>query len=234
MNSSRHYSDHFADPAVTAGYEKKFDNAVDKLRHKIECEILSHFALGSLYDCSIGTGRFVGRLAKVSRYSGMDYSRPFLDQVREQFPGIDVELGDLTKGISQVDDTFDTVLSLRTIFALGDPEPILAEMVRIAKPGGRIIFDYGVRHEHVQFGGHTIEVSPADIQSLFANLPVRVLHIEPLDALLLKMKRSRVGRVAARAALHSRAACAMLIRIEERAARLNADRRLYVLEKVWP
>lgn len=213
MNSSRHYSEHFADPGVAAGYEKKFDNAVDKLRHEIECEILSRFALGSLYDCSIGTGRFVGRLPKVTRYSGMDYSRPFLDHVREQFPGIDVELGDLTKGISQADDTFDTVLSLRTIFALGNPAPILAEMVRVAKPDGRIILDYGVRHEHVKFGARTIEVSPADIQRLFLDLPVRVLHTVPLDALLLKMKRSRVGRVAARAALHSRAICAMLIQM---------------------
>lgn len=234
MNSSRHYSEHFADPEVTAGYVQKFDHAVDKLRHEIECEILSHFALGSLYDCSIGTGRFVGHLPKVSRYSGMDYSRPFLDHVRKQFPGIDVELGDLTKGISQADDTFDTVLSLRTIFALGNPAPILAEMVRVAKPDGRIIFDYGVRHEHVQFGEHSIEVSPVDIKSLFANLPVRVLHAVPLDALLLKMKRSRVGRAAARAALQSRVVCAMLIRMEERAARLNAERRLYVLEKVQP
>lgn len=232
MNSSRHYSEHFADPGVTAGYEKKFDSAVDKLRHEIECEILSRFALGSLYDCSIGTGRFVGQLPKVSRYSGMDYSRPFLDHVREHFPGIDVEWGDLTKGISRSSDSFDTVLSLRTIFALGNPEPILAEMVRVAKPDGRIIFDYGLRHEHVQFGGHMIEVSPADIQSFIANLPVRVLHTVLLDALLPKMKRSRVGRAVARAALHSRAASAMLIRMEERAAQLNAERRLYVLEKV--
>ena len=232
MNSFKNYSEHFANPVVTAGYEKKFDNAVDRLRHEIECEILSSFASGSLFDCSIGTGRFVGHLPKVSRYSGMDYSRPFLAHVREHFPGIDVDWGDLTEGILRSDNIFDTVLSLRTLFALGDPAPILAEMVRVAKPGGRIIFDYGVRHERVQFGGHTIEVSPADIQSLLPNLPVRVLQVVPLDALLLKMKRSRVGRALARAALHSRAICVMLIRMEDRAARRNAERGLYVLEKV--
>lgn len=232
MNSSKHYSEHFANPAITAGYARKFDNAIDQLRHQIECHILAQYARGALFDCSVGSGRLVGLLPKVESYSGMDYSRPFLDHVRAQFPGIDVQWGDLTQGIERPDNSFDTVISLRTIFALGDPARILAEMVRVAKPGGLIIFDYGTRPQQVQFGGHFLDVSGGNIQGHLAELPVRIIQMIKLDSLLLKLKRSRPGRLLARIVVRSGVARAMLIGMEQRAALRTAERQLFIIEKV--
>ena len=60
-------------------YVKKFTKKIDEIRHQREVAIISKIATGSLYDCSIATGRFIPELPQVTKYTGMDYSEPFIE-----------------------------------------------------------------------------------------------------------------------------------------------------------
>ena len=149
------YSRGFIGAEKSENYLRKFDKRIDRLRHEVESGILRKFAKGDCFDCSIGTGRFINKLPRATSYSGMDYSEDFVSYIRENYPGVPVKQGDLFEGIDEPDGKYDTVLSIRTLFALGDIAPIVSEMARISKNGGLIIFDYGVKPAKTTLDGNT-------------------------------------------------------------------------------
>jgi 2-polyprenyl-3-methyl-5-hydroxy-6-metoxy-1,4-benzoquinol methylase len=136
------YSNQFIEDSQVAKYEHKFTRKIDIVRHRIECQIVRRHATGNLYDCSVGHGRFISELPDVQTYSAMDYSEAFTRYIKTHHPQVTVKKGDLLKGIEEPDDRYDTVLCIRTIAGLGNAAQIIGEMVRIARPGGVIIFDY--------------------------------------------------------------------------------------------
>ncbi|MBU0596334.1 class I SAM-dependent methyltransferase, partial [Candidatus Bipolaricaulota bacterium] len=158
------YSEQFVGADAVAGYLRKFNRKVDRIRHRMEVRILDRHVSGDCFDCSVGTGRFISELASVRSYSGMDYSPDLAQYARTAYPSIRVEHGDLMKGIDAPDETYDTVFCIRTLFALQGVEGIVREMARIARPGGRVIFDYGADHLTVEIDGREIETSATDIR----------------------------------------------------------------------
>ncbi|MBN1121465.1 MAG: class I SAM-dependent methyltransferase [Anaerolineae bacterium] len=136
------YSNQFTEDSQVAQYERKFKGKIDIVRHQVECRVIKRHAAGDLYDCSIGHGRFVTELPKVETYSAMDYSEAFIRYIEGHYPQVTVRKGDLLNGIEEPDDRYDTVLCIRTLSGLGEAGSVIGEMIRIAKPGGTIIFDY--------------------------------------------------------------------------------------------
>lgn len=232
MPSSNHYSEHFAGEAAASEYVKKFTSSIDVMRHEIERNAISAHAHGNLFDCSIATGRLIGLLPKVTNYSGMDYSKPFLSHIRAHYPDVNVQWGDLTKGIEKPSEAFDTVICIRTLFALPGVDQILKDMVRITKPSGTIIFDYGVKATDVNFGGALLQTSHFDIQGLLRILPVSVVDVIPLDSPIIKLKNVRLARKFIGLALRSKMLSKGLIKLEGQLASRSSERRLYVLRKI--
>lgn len=231
MSSENHYSQYFASEAAASDYVKKFESSVDVMRHEIELQLISKHAHGALFDCSIATGRLVGLLKKVASYSGMDYSEPFLSYIHANFPEVEAQWGDLTKNIQKPDGAYDTVLCLRTLFALGDVDKILAEMVRITKSSGTIIFDYGLKAHDVNFGGALVHTSKFDIETLLKKLPVTLVDTIPLDSPIIKLKNVRIARKLISIVAKSKTLFKWIVRIEQRAASIYAERHLYILRK---
>lgn len=225
------YSAHFSSEKVCKGYVTKFGSNVDRIRHDSEITLLGNEIRGDLFDCSIAVGRFIGQLPRVTRYSGMDYSQPFVDYIRANFPGIQVDRGDLLVGIDQPDASHDAVMCLRTLFALGRTEEILREMVRITRPGGLVVFDYGVTPKATKVDGSELMTSGEDIDAILSRLPVKSRREFPLDGLICTLKRYPLIATA----IHLSAKLPPLYRFWLGVERLSlkrsgGERRLFLLE----
>src|SRR4051794_4194500 len=139
------YATKFQGAESVARYQRKLDNRIDRLRHEIERGFLARQAAGDLFDCTIGVGRFIGTLPQVRLYSRFDLSEEFVQYVLQCYQGVRAYVGDLTQAIDEPDNRFDCVMCLRSLSAIGSTSAIVREMVRIARPGGLIILDYGRR-----------------------------------------------------------------------------------------
>ena len=132
----------FSEKGIAKRYNKKFKWRPDLLRHLTEVDILSPVIHGKFLDCSVGTGRLIPYLKRVTEFHAADTSAEFIAYVQKQYPFVQVKPGDLRKPLEYPNEMFDSVMSMRTLFAIGPIRNTIAEMDRICKPGGNIIFDY--------------------------------------------------------------------------------------------
>ena len=107
---------------------------------------------GSLLEAGCGTGRFTFELARAGhQVTAVDYSAAMLESCRARQPS--------EAGGSQVtfreasifelpfdDDSFDAVISIHVLMHLPDYERALTELLRVLRPGGRLVFD--IRNSH--------------------------------------------------------------------------------------
>jgi SAM-dependent methyltransferase len=184
------YAAKFQGGDAVARYKRKLDNRFEISRHRLEHRLLSRYASGRVFDCTIGVGRFIGTLPRVASYTGLDISGEFVDYVNANFPGTHARQGDLTAGIPEPTDTYDCVICLRSLSAIGQIEAILQEMVRIAKPGGFVIADYGRKPTKTEIGGKTVAVDGENLDAALAGLPARLVERVACDALTTRIKRS--------------------------------------------
>ncbi|MDQ3102389.1 MAG: class I SAM-dependent methyltransferase [Actinomycetota bacterium] len=103
-------------------------------------------------DVGCGTGVLAQRLAGAGfRMSGVDPSQGMLDVLADRSPDVTALRGSGTD-LPFTDDSFDLVLSVATMHHIADADEIrrtLAEMVRVARPGGRVlIWDHNPRNPY--------------------------------------------------------------------------------------
>ena len=108
---------------------------------------------GSILDVGCGTGEIAARLAERfpgASYVGIDLEEPHLERARLRCAGfgprVRFERGDALQ-LDFPDASFDLVVSRHVLQALPDAARALQEMVRVARPGGRlhlIVEDYGM------------------------------------------------------------------------------------------
>ncbi len=191
------YSDLFQNQQIVDGYVKKFKRRNDFLRHLYEFDIVKKYAFGDMCDCSIGIGRFIGRLPKVKSITGMDISQEFLDYVNKTYPDTKTFRHDMRNNFPQESSKYDTVMCLRTIFALSELRHILSEMRRICKPNGYIIIDYPrKRKEKILLTKDVTLNNVCDIKSpdeFFAEFQdMKLVKKVPLDMFFSSIKTGKV------------------------------------------
>lgn len=102
-------------------------------------------AAGRVLEIGIGTGlnlRFYDR-AKVQSLVGIDPAQQMhrLARRRSQRAGLTVDLRQLTAERLPLDSgSFDCVVCTYTLCSVADPAAALAEMRRVLRPGGRLLF----------------------------------------------------------------------------------------------
>jgi ArsR family transcriptional regulator len=127
---------------------------------------LGNGSLGALLDVGTGTGRMAELFApRAERVTGLDKSPEMLRIARarlQKFPAEQVELvqGDFL-ALPFADASFDTVLFHQVLHYAQEPEGVLAEAARVARPGGHIaVVDFAAhdreelreRHAHARLG----------------------------------------------------------------------------------
>jgi SAM-dependent methyltransferase len=171
-----------------ARYQRKLSNRIDVLRDAIETDLLSRVLEGSVFDCTIGIGRLIGRLPKVSAYDGMDLSAEFVNHVRGLHPAAKLQTGDLTAGIPVASASYDNVLCLRSLSGIGGLAKILPEMLRVVRPGGLLVFDYGRKPMVTTVKGQRMVLDGEDLEGVIRTLDASVIERVKVDAVLTRAK----------------------------------------------
>jgi ArsR family transcriptional regulator len=129
-------------------------------------EALGDGSLGALLDVGTGTGRMAEIFApRAAHVTGLDKSPEMLRIARarlQKLPADQVELvhGDFA-ALPFADASFDTVLFHQVLHYAQEPEGVLAEAARVARPGGQIaVVDFAAhdreelreRHAHARLG----------------------------------------------------------------------------------
>lgn len=169
-------------------YQRKLNNRLDHLRDRIERELLAELLAGSVFDCTIGIGRFIGHLPQVTRYDGMDLSEEFVDHVRRHYPTSSAVTGNLLTAIPCADASYDNVICLRSLSGIGGLATILPEMVRITRPGGLIVLDYGRRATETHVKGVKTILDGEDLDAAIAAVDATEVRRVHVDAILTRSK----------------------------------------------
>jgi SAM-dependent methyltransferase len=97
-----------------------------------------------ILDVGAGTGEFSARIAEAhpeARVLGVELLQTSVDRARTRhsslFPRLSFEAGDAFR-LAQADDTFDLVANRHMIQSVPHVERILAELVRVTRPGGHV------------------------------------------------------------------------------------------------
>jgi SAM-dependent methyltransferase len=186
-NQDRYAKLHQGVDAV-ARYKRKLDNRMDQLRHGVEVGLLKRWCHGSILDCTVGVGRFIGHLPNVTKYDGMDLSNEFIDYVRATYPGTYAVTGDLLADIPFPDSSYDNILCLRSLSGIGHLSKILPEMVRVTRPGGLVVFDYGRKATVTQVKGVRTVLDDEDVDAAIAMLDAQLVERVRVDAFLTRVK----------------------------------------------
>ena len=102
-----------------------------------------------ILDVGCGTGEITGRLAQLLPHAelvGIDLIESHLELARRRFPSIEFRVGDAFE-LPFARATFDLVVCRHVVQSVPAPERVLAEMMRVAKPGGVlhvVAEDYGM------------------------------------------------------------------------------------------
>ena len=91
-------------------------------------------------DVGCGPGGLTGELVRrvgAPAVSAIDPSPPFVEACRERQPGVDVQIG-VAEGLPFGASEFDAVLACLVVGFMSDAHTGVAEMTRVARPGGTV------------------------------------------------------------------------------------------------
>lgn len=106
--------------------------------------LVNRLAPGRILEAGVGTGVALPRYDRRHKVFGIDLSPDMLERARaraarkrlDHVEGLEVmDASDLTFG----DQSFDAVVAMYVMTVVPDPEKVMAEFVRVTKPGGRLI-----------------------------------------------------------------------------------------------
>jgi SAM-dependent methyltransferase len=99
-----------------------------------------------------------------------------------------LQTGDLTAGIPVETGSYDNVMCLRSLSGIGGLAKILPEMLRIVRPGGLMVFDYGRRPTLTVVKGQKMILDGDDLAAVLKQLDASVVTRVHLDAALTRAK----------------------------------------------
>ena len=139
---------------LTAGVERRF---LEPSRRW-----LCWRAVGDVLEVGVGTGANLAFYPRDIRLTGLDASPAMMDAARPKAAslGLAVELveGD-AMALPFADGSFDTVVSTFVLCGVPDEKGVIAEMVRVLRPGGRLLLADHVAASAapVRVGQHALE-----------------------------------------------------------------------------
>lgn len=137
---------------MTAG--SHFDHIAREYDHSLPAHVVEHYLAkrvafvtrrcppGAGLDVGCGTGVLAARLSAAGyQMTGVDPSAGMLEVMRARAPGVRAVQASATE-LPFEDGRFDLVLTVAVLHHIAEPDAVrgsLAEMVRVTRPGGRIL-----------------------------------------------------------------------------------------------
>jgi len=128
-------------------YSKLYDVIFGKVFHsgrEMAPELLELKPGHQLLEVGVGTGLSLPMLPKDIDITGVDLSQKMLDEARKRVEKLDYKHVELIKmdatKLEFPDDSFDRVLAAYFISVVPDPVAVVAEMKRVCRPGGYLLF----------------------------------------------------------------------------------------------
>ena len=135
-HESRIYSDlaHFYDAVFSRAFEDHEHEVIESLNLRPGQQVL---------EVGVGTGMALDAFPPYVHVVGIDPSEAMLaharDKIRDNEWGhVEVRTGDALN-LEFPDNSFDDVVTFHVITVVPDPLRMMSEMVRVCKPGGRIV-----------------------------------------------------------------------------------------------
>lgn len=135
-------------------------------------------------DVATGTSRLARTLFKEvgfrGRILGLDLSRRMLEQAvtkTSEWSHRITFIWDDASRLSFPDDTFEAVACLEALEFMPDPEQVLAEMVRVLRPGGILLTTNRIGKDTRWLPGRTYDATT--LESKLKELPVEMVQIRP-------------------------------------------------------
>jgi SAM-dependent methyltransferase len=127
-------------------------HVVEHYLRKRTAYVVEHCPRGKGLDVGCGTGVLAGRLAAAGyEMAGVDPSGGMLDVLRANTPAVAATEASGT-ALPFDEDSFDLVLTVAALHHIAEPADVhqtLREMVRVARPGGRIVvWDHNPRNPY--------------------------------------------------------------------------------------
>ncbi|PZW43173.1 phosphatidylethanolamine/phosphatidyl-N-methylethanolamine N-methyltransferase [Humitalea rosea] len=99
----------------------------------------------AVLEVGVGTGLALPRYDRVKRVTGIDLSREMLDKARERVAAeglthVDALLEMDAEAMAFPDASFDIAVAMFTASVVPDARRLFAEMQRVVRPGGRLLF----------------------------------------------------------------------------------------------
>jgi ubiquinone/menaquinone biosynthesis C-methylase UbiE len=155
--------------------ESHFDHIAGVYDHSLPAHVVEHYLRkrtefvvehcprGTGLDVGCGTGVLAERLAGAGyEMAGIDPSEGMLDVLRARTQAVAVKQGSGTE-LPYEDDSFDLVLTVAVLHHVADPGDVratLGEMVRVSRPGARVlVWDHNPRNP---YWGRLMEKVPQD------------------------------------------------------------------------
>jgi ubiquinone/menaquinone biosynthesis C-methylase UbiE len=148
FDTKEDFRDFYEDTASTYDKDRSLDfegRRVDALQRKFLNRHLGLKKGDKVIECGCGTGRMLLPLAaKGLKCYGMDTSKNMLNILKKKAKRNNLNVTTKQCDIEKIkfpDNTFDGVFSIHVLMHMQKIDGAIKEMVRIAKPGSKIVFD---------------------------------------------------------------------------------------------
>jgi SAM-dependent methyltransferase len=138
---SLHYRD--MDPATADRAHASLRRRIEDFRLRLDIEKIDRWIKGpDVLDFPIGTGRFYPHLLGRYNVYGYDIAGEYVRRAKEQNPPIADHFVECS--FEEIDRSrlFDAIVTLRSLYNVGDTHLAVRNAASILKPGGRWIFNY--------------------------------------------------------------------------------------------
>ena len=131
---------------VYTSYAKIYDRIFGKVFHEGRQSIIQNLNVQpdeQILEVGVGTGLALPMYPRHCQIVGIDFSEGMLDQAKQkavEYQMGHVQLHRMDAGAMEFkDDSFDTVVAVYVVTAVPDYRKVVSEMIRVCRPGGRII-----------------------------------------------------------------------------------------------
>lgn len=126
---------------ISTFYDKMFFVLVPG--HKKAASYINQQSFSTILEVGMGTGLTLRHYRPGSKIVGVDMSAGMLKGARDKvrhYPGIEVDFHQMNAlALEFEDDSFDCTYAPSLMTVVPEPDLLLREMVRVTKPGGKII-----------------------------------------------------------------------------------------------